>query len=70
VKADQPTEHTNYMKVGQDLQDDSGLQEAHFVQLVSSYFVSISCDPWADKKSERSGYDQIVSVVGSEPDWH
>jgi len=29
------------MKVGQDLQDDSGLQEAHFVQLVSSCFVSI-----------------------------
>ena len=29
------------MKVEQDLQDDSGLQEAHFVQLVSSYFVSI-----------------------------
>jgi hypothetical protein len=27
------------MKVGQDLQDDSGLQEAHFVQLVSSCFV-------------------------------
>ena len=41
MKADQPAEHTNYMKVGQDLQDDSGLQEADFVQLVSSYFVSI-----------------------------
>jgi hypothetical protein len=28
------------MKVGQDLQDDSGLKEAHFVQLVSSCFVA------------------------------
>jgi len=38
------------MKVGQDLQDDSGLQEADFVQLVSSYFVSIRVIRGQDKK--------------------